>query len=405
MKILTTINCYAARNNGSAVFILAWKHFLDQHAKDIASDFLFINNGFKEDYFNNLVAPHKTYTLKCSAPQPFDTENTFWPIYHNYQNYDYIFRVDHDAFLSTTFYKSLLSFIEDNNEIDFITASNYPRPIEHNRDIIPALDNRYIPPEEVYKWQWLPWGYPCHNSDFFAIKTTFFKKCLDKYNADTRISSKKSQIQCPFHTNVLKYGEVCQTLNYINDKGALVENMAIHIDGSINSDFWTHMCASNMKMAGIVDNDNSFLCKNHMVMYGLAMNFDCFDNIIDSVNRSYPHKKTVSAPYFHMGNGYLSEWYFNPYSKTTKESFDYFANQFKSTSFGYYVAHYIVVRYLAASAGNIDLLNTLNNEMARVFAECKVNAEAFGILNAKIIAIYKGGMSQYLNEENIKLHS
>lgn len=400
MKILATINCFTGKNSpgGNLVFALAWKNFLDKHRKEINIDtFLFVNNGFDQNEFINLLDPYSIYTLSCAAPQPFDTETTFWPIYHNALEYDFVIRIDHDAFPDVTTLNNLADYIRKHPELDFASASNFPRPIEHDRTHM-QLDNRFIPLDQRKEFQWAPWGYPTHNSDLFIMRTQFFKSCLNQYQRNSTIQAGKSYIQCPFHTSVLNFGQICRMLDY---KGCPqhTEYLNVHIDGSINSDFWTIMCQRKMKAAGIVDyNNQSFRAKNHLQHYDRVLALGGFDQTVDDFDTSFPHVNNIQAPYFHLGNGYLSEWYFSPFNNPNRESFDYFANHFKADTPGFYAVHYIFVKLLTLSSGNSKLINQLTNSMNQLISSHNINLKKLEEMEEKIKVAYKTPLKPFLRE-------
>lgn len=418
MKILATINCFTARkNNGNIIFAIAWKNFLDQNKDKINIDnFVFVNNGFPPQLFESLVAPYNvlhiqntrlgiiktsspTIPIECINILPFDTETTYWPIKCYSDQYDFVIRIDHDAFPGVSSLNSMASYIKEHPDLDFSSASNYPRSIEHDRTVLQNLDTRNLSPQESKTWPWLPWKYPTHNSDLFIIRTSFFKTCLEIYQQDKRIQQRNVTKACPFHTNTLKYGEICNLLNYKEDRYPNTEGIQVRIDGSINSDFWTIMCQQKMNMAGIVDEDNkSFMDRNHLLRYGLVLAAKDWSNIKDQEDRSYNHLNNIQAPYFHLGNGYLSEWYFDPFNRNylTEENFEYFATHFRNPSFGFTAAHYCIIRLLTLSSKNESLINQLNNSMAKVFETCNVDPSSFNSFYQSLIEAYHNGIKDFI---------
>jgi hypothetical protein len=375
------------------VFAIAWKRFLERYRSDLGYDFVFVNNGFDHTFFSSVLSPFPTFRLQVPLSCPFDTHETYWPIYHLGGSYDFVLRVDHDAFPSVEAFASMWDFLIGHPATDVVSASNYPRTVDYASDKIRALDPRFLSHSEKRTWGWVPWGYPTQNSDLLVMSTRFFRQCSDVYRSHPRISRNLRGYVCPFDTSILRWGDICRLLGTRPEPGTSEE--MIRIDGSINSDFWAIMCSQKMSMAGIVDVDGrSFQNKNHLSRYGQAMGFPSFGEVRDNDDVAFPHQTNVVAPYFHVGNGYLSEAYFDPPQERTRAAF--FTPQFQSRGFGYYVAHFAIVRDLALRSGLSRLVDDLNNRMSSVFAEYGVDVPAMNEFCSRIVAFYSGGMEGYL---------
>lgn len=393
MKVLVCINTFRGSNDGNIVFALAWKRFLQRCKGILKYDFVFVNNGFDPVFFSSVLAPFPIFNLQVPLNHPFDTHETYWPIYAFNGQYDFVLRIDHDAFPSVSSLVSIWDFLAKHPEIDIVSASNYPRTVDYASDKIRALDPRFLSCTEKESWGWAPWGYPTQNSDLLVISTQFFRRCLKIYGDHPKISRSMRGYVCPFDTNVLRWGDICHLLSTLPEPGTSEER--IRIDGSINSDFWTIMCSQKMKMVGIVDVDGrSFQNKNHLSRYGSAMSFPSFDEVRDHDDVAFPHTLSVPAAYFHVGNGYLSECYFDPPQERARAAF--FIPQFQSSSLGYYVAHFAIVRDLAIRGGIPRLVNDLNNRMASIFAEYRVDAQALNEFCSRVVDFYSSGMRDYL---------
>lgn len=394
MKVLVTINTFRGNNNGNLVFAYAWKRFLDRFASSIPCDFMFVNNGFRGDELQRAVIPHKVFQLAVPVSVPFDTDETYWPLHNLGSRYDYVIRVDHDAYPSAEQLKAIVSFLRE-SKVDVVSASNYPRSIEHPTEKIPFLDNRATPMESRKTFHWLPWRYPTQNSDLLVIRTGFFRQVLEEYKRHPKIQRHiAGHYNCPFTTNFLTYGDICEVLSYRDERLSCCQNMRVKIDGSISTDFWTFMCASGMKMAGIVDEEeHSFGLRNHVVTYAQAMQYPSLRQAKDLVDISYAHEKNVRAPYFHIGNGYISESYFAPVGS---DDGGFFMTQIRGHGHGFYGAQLALVRELAFRSNDSDLINRINNRTANLFAAYGVDMAEYNGFARRVIEFYRPVMEEYL---------
>lgn len=404
MRALISINSFRSRgvngNNGNIVFLHAWKRFLDKYASQLNCDFIFTNNGFDPWYHDKVISPYASTTVHCPVSVPFDTDATYHLMNLFHQSYDFIFRVDHDAFPSFEHLQTLLDFLEQNPETDIVSASNFPRTIDHDRTYLKTSDNREVTMAERKNWKWIPWGYPTQNSDLLIMGTQFFRNCLGDYRRYPKIHPHLSRpYLCPFDSSFLNYGDICSLLGYQESRYEGTSETAMRIDGSINSDFWAFMCARKMNMVGITDVDGrSFMAKNHTTQYALAMTFPSFTEIRDQHDVSFPHQQNVVAPYLHIGNGYLAESYFD--HPESRERIDFFINQFiggnQSGDFGFYGAHFSIVRMLTLLSQDSTVINQLNNRMANLFQAYGIDQTKFEAFYQKITEFYRPAMAEYL---------
>lgn len=394
MKFLTTINCFGLGGFNNIILALAWKRFLDHYKDKIDSDFVFVNNGFRPARFSTAVIPYRTFDIEWKLVSvPFDSHMTFLPINAFKKDYDYIIRADHDVFPSVDCLNTIISFVKTNPEIDFISASNFCRTIEfvENPDYQRGLW------ESKKECTWEPWRYPAPNGDIFIIKTEFLRKCLKNYLLDKRIYKRTQEgDNCPFATNVLTYQEICKLLNYEEKRFSGAGNMRIHLDGNIGVDFWTYMCASKMNMAGIIDKGGSFQNKNYAMMFMEAVNFKSWNEIKDNVDISFSHKKNVIAPYFHLGNGYLVNLYFQPDSEEKWISLLNIVKQLQSNNFGYYGVHLALVRLLTFLTNNRDQITTLEGFTNEMIDKYKIDKAKFNAFSEKVVTFYTPAIKEYL---------
>ena len=398
MKVLLTVNTIKAGNtNGNIVYSIAWKRFIEKHANQLGIDILFVNIGFDDTYFRSTLLPQPCLHVNplCQdVSVPFDTHSTYFGVKHGSDNgYDYVIRVDHDVFPSSRHIKDILSFLEKNPEIDFVSASNLCRSIEHDRVRLPNLDTRAVPTEKQKAWKWFPWKYPSQNGDIAIFKTSFFRKCKIIYDNHPALSGKIRQGSCPFNSNFLRYGEIWQIMGESESKVENAGSVAVHIDGCLNSDFWTIMCASEMKEAGIVDYDGrSFRNKNHLTSISQALTFPSFDKVRDSIDVSFPHEKNVQAPYFHMGSGYVSQWYFDESQEAGRPQF---LDIVKDGGLGFYAIHLAIVTELTRLSDERIVQNQLLNRIEKLLKDSP-NKREFLDYGEKALNFYKPAMIEFL---------
>lgn len=400
-RTLLTINGIGVRNLANLAFLTAWKKFLDRNSKHLDCDVLFVNNCFDQATIVPYLTPYPVFHLKDYVSRdltvPFDTESSYWPIKVMCDKYDYVLRVDHDAFPTL---QALQSIIKKTRELDadFVSASNFPRPIEHDRTNLKELDNRFAPAEKRSSWPWFPWGYPTHNSDLYAIRTDFFRAVEARYLQDPRI--KQSPIfcrQCPFHTTILSYGQVCQIMGVREERYGNTQDVKIHIDGSINSDWWTYMCSLQPKYVGVAGADGgSFTTQNHIICSALAMQSPDFNSVRDKHNTAYPHKDNIVAPYFHLGNGYLSEWYLTPCARELENSYKHAIAHFVSPPFGSYAAHYAVTSMLAERCSEHSVQQMKQIMLKQVLEPVCKDIPAFNTYVQKVQEFYSQPLADYL---------
>lgn len=398
MKIRVTIQSFGFYNNGNSIFISAWRRFLDRKSSELDRfDFVFVNNNIDTEYFTNIVNPYPVIDLQKRKPIPFDTEANFIGISSGMDlDYDYLMRVDHDAFPSADSLNAIADFLENNTDVTFVSASNFPRSIFHHIDGQLPLDCSGVGQEGKRNWDWLPWKYPTNNGDLFLFKRDFFKECLESYNSNTIIQNGRGKDSSPFHSEVMRWNNICRTLD--SDPFDL-PNIHIRIDGGLRSDFWTIMCASpNMKMAGIVNHDGrSFCMRNHVVTQhnDAANSFDTSLDVVDTIDVSWKHDLTIAAPYWHLGNGYMVEGYFDPGAREFKPNMDHFKPHFTAEHYGTYVAHWAMVKELAAFAAK-DLFLEMHNQFTATLTQWGVDYDKIQAYRWKTVDFYKEEIKDYL---------
>lgn len=403
MKIRATIHSFGYYNNGNGIFISAWKRFLDRNYDKLRSrfEFVFINNNIDDTYFSQLADGYPIINLSARIPPPFDTESNYIGISSGLNsNADYLMRIDHDAFPSVDSLNALADGLEENPDVTFASASNFPRSVFHHQgDDKLSLDCSSAGEIGKSTFPWDPWGLPTNNGDLFIFKKSFFQECDYAYHHNSFIANRRNRKETPFHSQVLGYHTICQLLG--KSPRPDLEDKPIYIDGGLRSDFWTIMCQSpNMKMAGIVDNlGNSFCRKNHVVtQYNSAKDlYNSSKDVVDTIDVAWKHEISFRAPYWHLGNGYLVEWYFDPRAQHFKPSWNHFKPHFTSESFGNYVAHFAIVQALTKAANDTAMISSLHSQFRSVLKhEWGVNLTKLDTYCDDVLNFYADDLAEYL---------
>lgn len=404
MKLLIAVqNCFPSSAENSLVFTLAWKRFVDLNKDKLNCDFVFMNNGLNQNKFSSLLNPYMTAPVPHYPGQiAWDTNSSWWPfaLYHN--QYTHIMRIDNDAFPTIEQLQSFITFIESNPDVDFISASNFCRPINNSidrRDFV--LDTTGCTFEEISAWQWAPWFYPTHNSDLYVIRTEFFRECVAAYISCPFTPNPQTPVT-PFDTAVMTYQQICSLLNYKEERyPSDVMNLRLRIDGSINTDFWTILCSLKPKMAGVVNFDGgSFRNKNHFVTFTRAISQGVpFNDVADTPSIAYPHKLNVVAPYFHAGNAYVSACFFDGSSSHLNHPNT--IGQFQHGVMSFALLHYNFVLLLARSSGHGGILTSLSNTMESWFKKNNIDRQKIEDVYNLMVGFLDEPLRDYLDQSNI----
>lgn len=405
MKLLIAIQSCFAKNIAGMVFVKAWANFLNENADKLDCDFVFMNNGSDLASFRSFVTPHRVENVPNAHSIAWDTDSSFRPFEMFHQEYDFILRVDHDAFLTVDNINKIIDFLNENPTVDFVSATNFCRPITNSADNQSfVLDNSRAP--VIRDHQWAPWMYPTHNSDLYIIRSAFFRQVVNAYSASPYTPKAFAPCQTPFDTANMNYSQVCHILGW-NETRFPSEFMGLklRIDGSINTDFWTILCSLKPVMAGIVNHDGrSFRMKNHLVTYGnaLAQNVP-FDEVIDVEDYSFPHELNIRAPYLHTGNGYITDSFFDqddPHLNNPN-----MIQQFKDAHPSFAVAHFCFVLMLARSSGNETICGELHGSMRSWMTRHGINYAPILERYKEMYSFFKDIMAGYINEENLQKYS
>jgi hypothetical protein len=404
MKLLISIHfCFPQAQDNALIFVKAWSNFINKNKDKLNCDFIFVNNGLPDDCFREYATGFNTVKVPYYTGQAaWDTDSSYIPFACFHSQYDFILRVDSDAFLTVENIETIISFLKSNRDIDFVSATNFCRPITNNQDSREMiLDSSGVQLKECKDWEWKPWNYPTHNSDLYIIRTEFFRQCCKVYNQCKYIPSPVSP-HTPFDTAYLTYNQVCDILQYKEDRfPKKCMSWKLRIDGSINTDFWTILCSLKPKMAGIVNHDGrSFRIKNHLINYGEAIIANKpFDELVDSIDIAYPHQRNIIAPYFHMGNAYVSESFFSLGNHHLNHPNT--VGQLQANNATFIVAHLCLITLLTKSSGYNHIIQKLQSCMSQYFIQNNIDREKLLQHYQQILSIYGSVLNDYLDQNRI----
>lgn len=388
MKFLITINCSAQRGAWNAVFLYAWGRFIRRNHSLLKEalaphevDFLIVNNGIPDWMVSEATGGTSKFKVPRLKTTVWDTDCTYYSIVGPGEGYTYILRFDHDAFPTREHLEAIMKFLTVNQSVDFLTATNYPRTIDRPDNNVRILDNSGT--SDKLGWPWLPWKHPTYNGDFFAIKECFFREALRLYR---KLAQCSLPGQCPLDTWSMSFGQICDLLDQHDFPEASERAGRIKIDGSICTDFWTCMMILNPVIAGITDEGGrSFKHRGSFIRYPATATFG-----IDSENTVHKMDLEVVAPYLHLGNGYLAEWYFVADRPEGKHDAAHFLPHFHSPM-GTYPKHYSVIRLLTEACGaRSDFQARFRDATTNTFRRNNVNTEELEQIyeqTSKLVAI------------------
>lgn len=404
MRLLIAVQFCFPNGDNDLIFLSAWKRFIDTHADELDCDFVFMNNGLDKNEFEKHAGDIRTaQVLYYPGHVAWDTDSSYHPFKIFHGEYDFILRVDCDAFLSVEHIQSFIDYLKENPDTDFVSATNFCRPITNSKDSREMiLDTTGVPLEECKNWQWTPWNYPTHNSDLYIMRTEFFRNCIEAYNLCPHVTDPGFP-HTPFNQARMTYGQICEVLSHKEDRFPQeCLNWRLRIDGSINADFWTVLCSLKPNMVGIVNHDGrSFRIKNHLLNYGPALKQEVpFEQLVDSCNVAFPHKKNIVAPYFHMGNAYVSESFFFPGNHHLNHVNT--IGQFQAAQATFVIAHYCMVLLLARSSGNESILGRLEACMKPYLTQHNVDYDQILKHYNDVYELYKEPLAPYLDQANLK---
>jgi hypothetical protein len=371
MKILFAVHFVKMPNDCGRIFVGAWNNFLKYHKKDLECDVVFMSGGHTAEELSAL-APDCD---RCYQPEPFRTEQSRnsaqfgnalnHPTVMDAEDYDYIFRMDHDAFTTARSINELCSFLRSNPDVDFISPTNCPRNIVYRHPVIEEiyLEKKMINGREYHGFA--PWGYCPNNGDLWGIRREFFKELCSKLGDpnDTR--------NWPYLlTHFKNYGDYCDILGFddprITEK---VRETNCYVDGLFGGEAWTHFCALKPVAAGVVDRrtDKSFKWKN-MIRVPVPEGTRYVD-LVDEVDVSFPYLKNAAIDHIlHMESGYTIPAYWKSMVNGKPNPSAGIPRAFRKDSpLAFPIVHFCLTKLLTKRFGGESLYHRLCHSIQKVY--------------------------------------
>jgi hypothetical protein len=110
------------------------------------------------------------------------------------------------------------------------------------------------------------------------------------------------------------------------------------------------------------------------------------------MNYSFPHKLNVVAPYFHIGNGYLSDAYFG----NGKSGDLYSIPQLASPNLTFYKVQMGIIRELTLRTNQDWLINEFNNFLHGQCSKFGIDLQKVNNDIKPVVDFYLPAMEEYL---------
>jgi hypothetical protein len=388
VNILFSINCFksggAGKSNAGIIWAAAWARFLNKHKDRLPGDFQFLNDGFKESYFQSIVGDFPVIQTPHSFI-PSDADQTYECIKQASDKYDYVARVDPDMFPSIEALEKMVEFLEQNPDIDILSPGNTFQAF-HN--------NGYQPyPEQDNNWS--HWKYQPVGNCIVFFRKAYVDECLETYRSLKVIENKNR----PFFSAHLTYGEACKLLSVPYDEQ--YKDLIMGMDGQINIDFWTIMCAKGMKQGHIVNDDGrSFECKEQMTTSQKSLvSFEDLKDGID-VAKDFPDANKVRAPFFHVGMSYYVPYHIDVHNNNSDivdiHREDYLHSFSSNNEYGMRAYHCALIKELLLSLGDQTLIDAMNASISKTLKILNQSEESFDALSQHVRSYYKNALKDYI---------
>lgn len=407
MKILLAVHFIKSLHSACDVFIRTWDNFLKFHKKDLECDVVFVSGGHSTDELQS-IAPNcdKAYMPNdwvCTASNEFVGGSTRYggalnvPTILDAEGYDYVMRIDHDAFTTYDSINQICKFLRANPTIDFLSPTNDPRGICFSHPLMVKLYKETKIVNGVQALSYFPFGYPTNNGDLWCIRRDFFLELCEHLKKDPRVPG------MPFiMTHFLTYLQDCDLLGVHNsevDSHPDKEKFMAYADGFLGNDAWTYFCKMKPTAAGVLDkHGRSFLKRNEFYEYGFVLEQTCdYSEIQDPVNTAYPH--TLNAQIdslFHIGSGYCCLFYPEAMKDGVPTQFVGMADSFKSGTNPFWMAHYSLYKFLLDRFGLPEEKARVEHSMQELFEFQKTDLDMMNSLSQKIIRAYLPAFKEYL---------
>jgi hypothetical protein len=412
-KILLSVNFPGSnRGEGNKILLCAWDNFMKHNRSKLQCDSIFTGSRYNPSDFARLSPNCETWVPDYPEGWYLD-----YPSIAGADGYDFVIRMDHDSFTSASSINSICEFIQENQDIDIISASNAPRGLNIEHPVAREIFREPIPGIERQAKSFMPWGIPTTNGDLLVMNRRTYMHACSNYIADERLPckfknvivvKKKNRKYAPWRrhsnhmlTHKLTYGEVCDLLEFedprITDE---VRKTRAYIDGTLHSDLWAHFCALKPKMAGILDGDGrSFKTRNLLREFGEALKAEDYFSARDAEDISFPHEKNVKIDHlFHLEGGYTTAWYFNTMGEDgNPNDICSIYQTFKKPTFSPYMAYYAIIKMFTERFDDVDGLKTqLAGSMNEIYKYFGTNTKEVDRMTSIISSFYEDALKEYL---------
>lgn len=420
MKILLAVHFVKIPYDIGNIFISAWNNWMRKYKKDVECDIVFCSGYHTIEELRTLAPSCDLFFIPpdWESRPDYMGKSTLYAeglniptILFPGKDYDFIFRIDHDAFLTVETLNDLCRYIRANTDVDYISASHNPRKYHSKEPKIIEIHEKPKKDEttgKVHK-SYAPHGIPGNNGDFWGINKEFCLRWVERYENDMCIPRRGyigyTGRSCPqpyFITYLLNFEKVCEALGYpTHDLEEDVKQGYITMDGCFGTDAWTHFCAMSPIVAGIVDKEGrSFRLKGspRELPDVLKGKFKSYNEIRDPEDTSFPFAKNVRIDnIFHIENGYISYWHWNSFNKGTVnplcKMFTHFVPNAPDT---FYICQRALMKILCDRFGTEDQKDQLKTNFNKLCRELNVNMTTVNKINKYVDRYYLEPLLSYL---------
>lgn len=401
MKILLVVNFSHCHQIGNEILLCAWNRWIGRYKDKINCDVRFISTSdWQLSEWNRMAC-------NCSDRHliPLSSPGNRWlapPSVIDADGYDFVFRMDHDAFISVESLNKLCDYIRSNPCIDFISPSNCTRPVISNFGR--PSRNRYI--EDTFQkrheknpncFSWAPWNQVGNNGDLYGIKRSFFMQALHNYKNDPVYGHTYNG----HHKNYeMKFEHICKLLGYNDPKMPKdAKQCRVFWDGSLGTDLWTHMCALGMKSAGMTGDDGkSFVNKNLLARAQWAFKYGNWNSVRDEVDKLHPREYNVCVnDLLHLQNGYGINWMFQPKESLCSPSTLRYINLLKKPLITQNMTIlYVMVDFLTEQVGEPYLKQKFKKSKEWLIDTHNIDTNTLDKFKGQVVLFYTDALKEYL---------
>lgn len=399
MKILLTVNFAYNGAPGNEILLVLWDRWASRYKDKLHCDLRFVIGGNNGGYKNVIDQLTKNcHSSIVTTDQSLGNGWLNWPSIVDADGYDFVFRMDHDAFITVDTVNQYCDYIQDNPHIDFFSPSNVIRPVmtvENDLDVRSIIFSPHPKNPEVASYT--PWNQIGYNGDLYGIKRAFFLQAIQNYKDDP-VCIKHSSWTELVH-NTITFEHICNLLKYKNP-AITPKMMQSHLiwDGAFGTDIWTHMCAAGMRSAGVGTIDQkSFLFKNSMAYYAQAREFNSWHQVKDSRNILWPREDNIygATDLFHLENGYLLNWYFD-LQRTLPHGQQHITALQSTKQDNHVIWSYCMVNHFVKTSGFSYLQNLFQRGKEILMTNFNVDVDRFLPIEEKLITFYYPVLKEYL---------